>query len=105
MSLQVPAVAAGPPTTKAACKNGGWKTFTNPSFKNQGQCVAYVNHHSSHGKSHTAHKTHKLAKKGEQHAAETHSAQRTRRSTGSRARPPLERRLGRRSRARLIVPA
>ena len=21
------------------CKNGGWKTFTNPKFKNQGQCV------------------------------------------------------------------
>jgi hypothetical protein len=50
--LQVPAVTAGgTPTTKASCKKGGWKTFTNPSFKNQGQCVAYVNHHSSHGKS------------------------------------------------------
>ena len=34
----------GPPTTKNACKHGGWKTFNNPSFKNQGQCVAYVNH-------------------------------------------------------------
>ena len=73
--VQVPVVTSGPPTTKAACKHGGWKSFTNPSFKNQGQCVAYVNHHSSHGKSHTAHKTHKLAKKGEQHSvAETHSA-------------------------------
>lgn len=30
------------PTTKAQCKNGGWKTFTNPSFKNQGQCVRFV---------------------------------------------------------------
>jgi hypothetical protein len=49
--LQVPAPVVGPPTTKAACKHGGWKAFTNPSFKNQGQCVAYVNHHSSHGKS------------------------------------------------------
>jgi hypothetical protein len=50
--LQVPAVTGGgTPTTKASCKKGGWKTFTNPSFKNQGQCVAYVNHHSSHGKS------------------------------------------------------
>lgn len=28
----------------AACKNGGWKTFTNPSFKNQGQCVKYAVH-------------------------------------------------------------
>ena len=26
------------------CKNGGWKTFTNPSFKNQGQCVKYLVH-------------------------------------------------------------
>ncbi len=30
------------PTTKGQCKKGGWKTFTNPSFKNQGQCVASV---------------------------------------------------------------
>lgn len=26
--------------TKDDCKNGGWKTFTNPKFKNQGQCVS-----------------------------------------------------------------
>jgi hypothetical protein len=32
------------PTTKNQCKKGGWRRFTNPSFKNQGQCVAYVNH-------------------------------------------------------------
>lgn len=32
------------PTTKAQCKKGGWKRFTNPSFKNQGQCVKFVNH-------------------------------------------------------------
>jgi hypothetical protein len=37
--LQVPA-----PTGKAACKHGGWRTFTNPSFKNQGQCVSHANH-------------------------------------------------------------
>lgn len=30
------------PTDKDQCKNGGWKTFTNPYFKNQGQCVSYV---------------------------------------------------------------
>jgi hypothetical protein len=47
--LEVPAV--GPPTSKAQCKKGGWKNFNNPSFKNQGQCVAYVEHHSAHGKS------------------------------------------------------
>lgn len=28
----------------AACKNGGWKTFTNPKFKNQGQCVKHMVH-------------------------------------------------------------
>jgi len=43
---QVPApTTGGAPTAKAQCKKGGWKTFTDPSFKNQGQCVAYVNHH------------------------------------------------------------
>ena len=40
--------AAGP-TSKDACKNGGWKTFSDPSFKNQGQCVAYANHHNGSG--------------------------------------------------------
>ena len=29
------------PTTKEACKKNGWKAF---GFKNQGQCVSYVNH-------------------------------------------------------------
>jgi hypothetical protein len=47
-------VAPGP-TSKAQCKKGGWKRFTNPSFKNQGQCVKFVNHQGkaakkSHGK-------------------------------------------------------
>jgi hypothetical protein len=38
--------------TKLDCKNGGWVTFAN-GFKNQGQCVKFVNHHgakSSKGK-------------------------------------------------------
>jgi hypothetical protein len=26
------------------CLNGGWKTFTSPTFKNQGQCVKYMVH-------------------------------------------------------------
>jgi hypothetical protein len=53
-TAEVPApVVSAPPTTKSACKNGGWKSFTNPSFKNQGQCVSYVAHHTKHGKSHT----------------------------------------------------
>jgi hypothetical protein len=30
------------PTSKAQCKNGGWRGF--PQFKNQGQCIAFVNH-------------------------------------------------------------
>ena len=30
------------PTSKEHCKNGGWRNF--PQFKNQGQCIAFVNH-------------------------------------------------------------
>lgn len=26
------------------CKKGGWKTFTSPTFKNQGQCVRHLIH-------------------------------------------------------------
>jgi hypothetical protein len=34
----------GPPTNKDQCKNGGWETFTIPrKFKNQGDCVSFVN--------------------------------------------------------------
>jgi hypothetical protein len=36
------------PASKAACKHGGWRTFTAPSFKNQGQCVSWVEHHVLH---------------------------------------------------------
>jgi len=32
-----------PPTNKDQCKNDGWKSFTSPSFKNQGDCVSYAN--------------------------------------------------------------
>ena len=32
------------PTNVSQCKKGGWMNYTNPSFKNQGQCVSYVNH-------------------------------------------------------------
>lgn len=31
-----------PPTNIDECKKGGWKTFNNPTFKNQGECVSYV---------------------------------------------------------------
>ncbi|HET9322516.1 MAG TPA: choice-of-anchor R domain-containing protein [Gaiellaceae bacterium] len=39
-----------PPTSKQQCKKGRWRRFANPSFKNQGQCVAYANHHDGKGK-------------------------------------------------------
>jgi len=34
----------GPPTDKNQCKKGGWKVFRIPEkFKNQGDCVSFVN--------------------------------------------------------------
>jgi hypothetical protein len=36
-----------PPTSKEQCKNDGWKTFNDPSYENQGECVSYVTSHSS----------------------------------------------------------
>lgn len=30
------------PRDPAQCKNGGWKSFTNPTFKNQGECVSSI---------------------------------------------------------------
>lgn len=40
---------ASVPTSFADCKRGGWRSFTSPAFKNQGQCVAYVNHQDGRG--------------------------------------------------------
>jgi N-acetylneuraminic acid mutarotase len=34
------------PTNKDQCKNSGWKNFTGPRFKNQGECVKFVNKNS-----------------------------------------------------------
>ncbi len=31
------------PLTKDDCKDGGWQTYDGPSFRNQGQCIQYVN--------------------------------------------------------------
>jgi hypothetical protein len=31
------------PSNAEHCKKGGWSRFTSPTFKNQGQCVQYVN--------------------------------------------------------------
>ena len=41
--LEVPSPTS--PTSKAACKHGGWRSFTAPKFKNQGQCVSWFEHH------------------------------------------------------------
>lgn len=30
------------PTTPQQCKDGGWRTFTDPAFRNQGDCVSFV---------------------------------------------------------------
>jgi hypothetical protein len=30
------------PTSAEQCKKGGWASFSNPTFKNQGDCVSYV---------------------------------------------------------------
>jgi YVTN family beta-propeller protein len=38
------AVRTQGPTGIDQCKAGGWQTFTNPKFKNQGECVSFVNH-------------------------------------------------------------
>lgn len=37
-------VVANTPTNIDQCKHDGWRTFTNPTFKNQGQCVSFVVH-------------------------------------------------------------
>ncbi|HEX3482822.1 MAG TPA: beta-propeller fold lactonase family protein [Kofleriaceae bacterium] len=35
-------VVPNTPTSVDQCKHGGWQTFTNPTFKNQGDCVSFV---------------------------------------------------------------
>jgi hypothetical protein len=52
------------PLSKSECKNGGWRTFTDPRFKNQGQCVAWFNHHNGKGKGNDDSKSSK-GKKGD----------------------------------------
>ena len=37
-------LGVGPPTSKEECKDNGWQTFTVPrAFKNQGDCIQFVN--------------------------------------------------------------
>ena len=44
----------------AKCKHGGWKTFTNPKFKNQGRCVSHFVHELNSAKqAANTHKHHK----------------------------------------------
>jgi hypothetical protein len=45
-------VAPGRADFARVCKNGGWKTFTSPEFKNQGQCVKFVIHGRNAAKRH-----------------------------------------------------
>jgi hypothetical protein len=47
-AAQVPTPTTG--DRAKACKKGGWKTFTNPTFKNQGQCVSHMQHLLHHGR-------------------------------------------------------
>jgi hypothetical protein len=52
---------AGPgnhPKAENACKHGGWRNFSNPSFRNQGQCVSYAKRHK-----HDAEEAEKASKK------------------------------------------
>lgn len=32
-----------PPTSAEQCKRDGWRSFTNPTFKNQGDCIQFLN--------------------------------------------------------------
>src|SRR6188472_4501532 len=41
---KVQKLAPGTADFARACKKGGWKTFTSPTFKNQGQCVKFLVH-------------------------------------------------------------
>ena len=34
------------PKTKDDCKDGGFLRFSSPAFRNQGQCIKYVNEHT-----------------------------------------------------------
>lgn len=38
----IPPVLVGPATDKGQCKKGGWVSFNNPAYKNQGDCVSAV---------------------------------------------------------------
>jgi hypothetical protein len=73
--VQVPAPA--PPRAKDKCKKGGWKTFTSPSFRNQGLCIAYMNHHDDSNGADGEHAHQPSSNKhpsNSQHSANAHSS-------------------------------
>lgn len=37
-------VVPNAPANKDQCKDDGWRSFTNPTFRNQGDCVSFVEH-------------------------------------------------------------
>jgi hypothetical protein len=42
-------VFGGTPVDADQCKDGGWRQFSNPSFRNQGDCVSFVQHGNGRG--------------------------------------------------------
>lgn len=46
VSLSSSPALVGPPTTIDQCKKGGWQTFNNPTFTDQGNCVSYTRTHA-----------------------------------------------------------
>lgn len=50
VSLQeITVVVNNVPDNKDQCKDGGWAVFSAMDFKNQGDCVSYVNHNDGNG--------------------------------------------------------
>lgn len=58
LSMSSGPVLVGPPTDKDQCKKDGWKVFNNPSFKNQGQCVSFVEKAKEHEQDNDHHDDH-----------------------------------------------
>jgi hypothetical protein len=62
-----PTTCVAGPTSKQQCKKGGWRLFRDPSFKNQGQCIKYVNHQGAKAGKKEGDDEKGKAKKGEGH--------------------------------------
>ncbi len=41
-----PVPVVGPPTKRAECERGGWRTFNNPFFESEQECIKFVNENS-----------------------------------------------------------